>query len=139
MNDLVDTWADVMRWWSPGGALLAIWPLSFWLRVQVRRYLDEGNRTVAVSLLTLIFAGSALVAFLLFALLAGTVIPFTSRLTGFGQDDHVFRSIMAAAWTLVALGAWMSAVALRRSRRLVAASSFFWLLAVVFGVSATAS
>jgi len=134
----VNTWADVVRWCAFGGAALAIWPLARWLRIALRRYIDEGRRKVVVSLLGLIFAAAAMVAFLVFALVAGSIIPFTSRVTGFNIYDPTFETVMAVAWTAVAIGAWLSALALRRSRRWVAGAGFFGLLAVIFAASATA-
>ncbi|MBS7669321.1 hypothetical protein [Croceicoccus gelatinilyticus] len=127
-----------MRWWSHGGAVLAVAPLARWLRGAVRHYLKEGRRTVVVPLIALIFGATALVAFLCFAMIAGSIIPLTSRIAGFDLYDPTFEIIMAVAWTFVACGSWLSAFALRRSRKLIAAAGFFGFIAVVFAASATA-
>ncbi len=130
-------WSDIMRWWSFVGAAQALPAIGKGIAI-VRAKIRSGRRTVVLPLITLVYAGSALMGFLTFVLIAGSIIPFTSRISGFGLDHWIFESVMAVAWSLGAGGAWLAAVAFSRARKMRMLAAGCWFAAVCLVATATA-
>ena len=122
-------WSDIMRWWSFVGAVQAVPAIGRGIAI-LRARVARGRKTVTLPVMAMVYAGSSLAGFLAFALIAGSIIPFTSRISGFGLDHWIFEAIMAVAWTLGAAGAWLAAVALSRARKLRLIAAGCWFAAV---------
>lgn len=130
-------WSDIMRWWSSVGAAQGLPMLVRGLH-SLRKRVKAGRKYVTLPLAGTIFIASSLLGFLTFALIAGSIIPFTSRISGFGLDHWMFETVMAVAWSLGAGGAWLAAVAFSRARKMRMVAAGCWFAAVCLVATATA-
>lgn len=131
-----DFWADTMRWWSSGGAFLALALVGIGLWRQFQLWHVHPAGVTEVPSLRLLIEKFGLMMFLLFAAIAGTLIPASSRWDIFAAFMADFR-VMAIAWTLVGIGCWASALAFASGRWFIASAAATWLIAVTFAVTAT--